>query len=47
MVDKLIEAQRSIFSLEERNEICRRIDGILAENVPYILLWNINYVRLL
>lgn len=47
MVDKLIEAQKKIFSLEERNEICRRIDGILAENVPYILLWNINTVRLL
>ncbi|MBR3085529.1 MAG: ABC transporter substrate-binding protein, partial [Kiritimatiellae bacterium] len=47
MVDKLIEAQRSIFSLEERNEICRRIDTILAENVPYILLWNIDSTRLL
>ena len=47
MVDKLIESQRGIFDLGERNEICRRIDGILAENVPYILLWNVNAVRLL
>lgn len=47
MVDKLIEAQRSIFSLEERNEICRRIDRILTEQVPYILLWNVDAVRLL
>ena len=47
MVDKLIESQRSIFNLEERNEICRRIDGILTEKVPYILLWNVNSIRLL
>ncbi len=47
MVDELIELQRSIFNLEERNEICRRIDYILTENVPYILLWNTDAVRLL
>lgn len=47
MVDKLIESQRSIFNLEERNEICRRIDGILTEKVPYILLWNVDSIRLL
>lgn len=47
MVDKLIESQRSIFNLAERNEILRRIDSILAENVPYILLWNADSTRLL
>ncbi len=47
MVDKLIAAQKSIFNLEERNQICRRIDYILTENVPYILLWNIGATRLL
>ena len=47
MVDKLIEAQREIFDLSERNEICRRIDGILTEQVPYILLWNVDSTRLL
>lgn len=47
MVDKLIEAQRSIFNIEERNEICRRIDGILTDQIPYILLWNVDSIRLL
>ena len=47
MVDELIETQKSIFSVRERNGICRRIDSILAEQVPYILLWNIDSVRLL
>ena len=47
MVDQLIEAQRSIFDLQERNNICRRIDSILTDQVPYILLWNMDAVRLL
>ena len=47
MVDKLIEAQRGIFDIGERNEICRRIDGILTDKVPYILLWNVDSTRLL
>ena len=46
-VDELIEKQKSIFSVRERNEICRSIDAILTEQVPYILLWNIDAVRLL
>jgi microcin C transport system substrate-binding protein len=47
MVDQLIETQRGIFDLQTRNGICRRIDFILAEQVPYILLWNLDAVRLL
>lgn len=47
MVDELIDTQRSIFDLAVRNGICRRIDAILADRVPYILLWNIDSVRLL
>lgn len=47
MVDKLIQSQRSEFNLENRNETCRRIDQILTENVPYILLWNTDATRLL
>lgn len=47
MIDKLIESQHSIFNLEERNEICRSIDNILTSKVPYILLWNIDSIRLL
>ncbi|MDD2600550.1 MAG: extracellular solute-binding protein [Kiritimatiellae bacterium] len=46
-VDALIERQRTIFDLDERNQICREIDSILTQNVPYVLLWNINCVRLL
>ena len=45
-VDALIEAQKTNFNLEERNEICRRIDKILMDEVPYVLLWNINTTRL-
>ena len=46
-VDVLIAKQRSIFDLEQRHDICRQIDKKLTENVPYVLLWNINAVRLL
>lgn len=46
-VDRLIAAQRENFDLAERHEICRRIDRILTAEVPYVLLWNINYTRLL
>ncbi len=45
-VDALIEKQKTIFNLEERNEICRKIDKILMDEVPYVLLWNINTTRL-
>ena len=47
IVDELIKMQESIFNVRERNAICRRIDTILAEQVPYILLWNVDSVRLL
>ena len=46
-VDALIAAQRTEFSLERRNEIDREIDAILADAVPYILLWNADCTRLL
>ncbi|MDA3800503.1 MAG: extracellular solute-binding protein [Kiritimatiellae bacterium] len=46
-VDKLIEKQKSIFDVDERNAICREIDGILTESCPYVLLWNIQSTRLL
>ena len=46
-VDRLIESQRGVFSVEKRNVICRKIDAILAANVPYILLWNVDATRLL
>jgi len=46
-VDELIEQQRGIFEIVKRNEILREIDGIVTGEVPYVLLWNINYTRLL
>ncbi|MCF8095746.1 MAG: extracellular solute-binding protein, partial [Desulfobacteraceae bacterium] len=46
-VDRLIEKQKSVFSVERRNRICRRIDQIVFEAHPYVLLWNIDYTRLL
>lgn len=46
-VDGLIAAQRTLFDLSARNEICREIDRILTEQVPYILLWNTDRTNLL
>ena len=46
-VDELIDRQREIFDVRERNDIYRQIDAIVTAEVPYVLLWNINYTRLL
>ena len=46
-VDEMIERQKSIFDVQERNTIVREIDAIITREVPYVLLWNINYTRLL
>lgn len=46
-VDKMIDAQKQIFDVEKRHSICRKIDQYLVDVVPYALLWNINYTRLL
>jgi len=46
-VDELIARQRTEFDVQKRNEICRQVDRILADQVPYVLLWHIDYVRLL
>jgi microcin C transport system substrate-binding protein len=46
-VDELIEQQKSIFNVNERNRIYREIDQIIYRQLPYVLLWNINYHRLL
>ena len=46
-VDHLIDEQKSLFDVQKRNAICRKIDHLLAEEVPYVLLWNIDAVRLL
>ncbi len=46
-VDRLIEKQKTIFDVAKRNAICRKIDQILYRKFPYVLLWNIDYTRLL
>lgn len=46
-VDALIETQRTEFDARKRNEILRAIDARLVEGAPYVLLWNLNYTRLL
>jgi microcin C transport system substrate-binding protein len=46
-VDALIEKQRGIFDIQARRDILRQIDSILTEEVPYVLLWYIDYTRML
>jgi len=46
-VDELIEKQKTIFDIAKRNDICRQIDQIIYKQYPYVLLWNIDYTRLL
>lgn len=46
-IDQLIIRQRSLFDIQARHAICRQIDALLLEQVPYVLLWNIDYTRLL
>lgn len=46
-VDELIEKQKTIFDVQERHAIVRQIDQIIYQEYPYVLLWNIGYVRLL
>ena len=46
-VDGLIAAQRTELDVQKRHDIVRRIDAILVREIPYVLLWNLNYTRLL
>ena len=46
-VDELIKSQKSIFDINKRNKILREIDQIVYNATPYVLLWNINFTRLL
>ncbi|MCL1857421.1 MAG: extracellular solute-binding protein [Kiritimatiellaeota bacterium] len=46
-VDELITRQKTEFDLHRRHEMCREIDAILAEECPYVLLWNSDSTRLL
>lgn len=46
-VDAIIEQQKSIFDVQERNALLRQLDAIVTREVPYVLLWNLNYTRIL
>ncbi len=46
-VDLLIEKQKTVFSITERNAINREIDALVTAVVPYVLLWNTDTTRLL
>ncbi|MBP5638194.1 MAG: ABC transporter substrate-binding protein [Victivallales bacterium] len=46
-VDELIKSQRTIFDVAQRHDICRQIDALICAQCPYVLLWNIDYTRLL
>ena len=46
-VDAMIDGLRTEFDINKRHDIVRRIDAILANDIPYVLLWNLNYRRLL
>ena len=46
-VDAMIDVLRTEFDINKRHATVREIDTILANDIPYILLWNLNYRRLL
>jgi len=46
-VDEIIKAEKLMMKMSDRAEAYRRIDRLVAEQVPYVLLWNIAETRLL
>ncbi len=46
-VDALIEKQKQEMDLNVRNDILKKIDAQLYTDIPYALLWNADYHRLL
>lgn len=46
-VDALLDSMAEEYNVSKRNDIVREIDTIVTAEVPYALLWNINYTRLL
>lgn len=46
-VDELIEKQRVIFNMDERNNVIRAMDALIFNEHPYVLLWNLDEMRLL
>ena len=46
-VDAIIKAEKGMMRMSDRTDAYRRIDALVAEQVPYVLLWNIAETRLL
>jgi len=47
LIDSLIEIQKTIMDIEKRNSILKQIDTRLGEIIPYVLLWGLDYHRIL
>ena len=46
-IEELIQKEKHLYTAAERNAVYRRIDKILTDKVPYVLLWNTDKTRLL
>lgn len=46
-VDKLIDEYDAEFDLSKRNEILKKIDGIIYNEHPYVMAWNLPCERIL
>ena len=46
-VDELIAREKSMMSAAEREEVYRRIDRLVSDAVPYVLLWHTDEHRIL
>jgi microcin C transport system substrate-binding protein len=47
VVDKLIDDEKKMSSMDERTEAYRQMDARIAATVPYVLLWQTDSTRLL
>ena len=46
-VDRIIEAEKTMMTVAERNDAYRRIDKLVSDAVPYVLLWQTDEHRIL
>lgn len=46
-VDELLDQMKEMFNVAERHDVIRKIDKIIFDESPYVLLWHIDYTRLL
>ena len=46
-VDSIVESEKTMMSVAERNDAYRRIDKLVTDAVPYVLLWQTDEHRIL